>query len=63
MVREPMSTNDARTKNAVDVSFTDRISGPHTGVEQYGGTYSYFRCEACGAESVNKQDLRRCCDR
>lgn len=63
MVREPMSKHAAHGKEAVDVSFTDRISGPHTGVEEYGGTYTYFRCEACDAESVNRGDLRWCCSR
>lgn len=56
-----MSTKERGDQEAVDVSFTDRISGPHWAEEQYGAVYSFFKCEACGAESVNRADLRGCC--
>ena len=39
-----------------------RITGPHPGVDKYGRIDHYFyRCERCGAESVDKDNLRWCC--
>ena len=54
-----MSKTDCGTQEGIA---EDRITGPHPGEDKYGRIdHYYYRCERCGVESVDKQDLRWCC--
>ena len=62
--REPMTTNDSPAQESAGTTDepTVRITGPHPGEDQYGRIdHYYYRCEHCGAESVDKADFRWCC--
>lgn len=39
------------------------IEGPFLGYDKYGNQdHEYYKCTRCGAESVNRHDLRWCCE-
>lgn len=42
----------------------DRIRGPIPEYNAYGNLTGaeYYRCQACGAEAMRKQDLENCCE-
>jgi len=33
------------------------ISGPHMAEDRYGWKYTFYRCEACGAEATRRSTL------
>lgn len=56
-----MKTNELPAQESAGTT-EDRLTGPHPGEDKYGRIdHYYWRCERCGAESVDKNDLRWCC--
>lgn len=47
-----MSTNQLKAENS-----TERITSPYVATDEAGQTYAYYRCEACGAECVGRNDF------
>ena len=56
-----MSKSDCGTQEATAHDYS-RISGPYPGEDRYGNLdHYYYRCDRCGAESVDTEDLESCC--
>jgi hypothetical protein len=62
-----MQTTNAtglQTPATADETNRRQISGPHLEFDQYGRATgaTFYRCEACGTESINRSDVESECE-